>query len=687
MAHEATGSPKRPDERTHAVEEALADILQPELFQCNPFRVLGLPVTAATRAIATQVQKLSAACECGGGADAALDGPFPIRPPPRTNDIKAALRQLHDPLRRLIYELFWFWPLDGGDGASDPGFLALKADDTATAIQLWNAAASHPTTGPIAQHNKAVWSLMTALDLERRAQRVLTDSDGVARYERHWKGAISLWDQIIGHDRTWSTLSARALALDDGRLSLDLVQAIRRSIPQAFVDIDASLVGKYTSDGRADIAALHISLVTQANLHTIDVSDYARTVVARLKAGLLAHAQALDLGIDGREASGVDIAKKLIAPLHGYFTCFTRLDPHAHDDSWEGVIDHVVRRANDYAVVYAHKTDDLASAVALLRCAAELAMADDLRELLDRNINGGIAQPVHSHSEPYLAGASNVQRSQDTPANRVGDHKDNLKEVTTHVRPIRRTKLKKWAWAAAMFIGFVVVIGWLSENTVHRTRATTPSQREAPPIASAAKSTHSTSPGTTATTNFGVHSVPLGPPPSRAGLLSVPPSSPLSVAGPHSIPVSSTPPAPRSTVTYSGPQGLDAEIRSAAQDADRAKAAAAALVAQLADAKRVLDDKRSAVERLQSTVDALEHNIESERLVVSRTDQLEVSQFNQRVQRYNDLVEELRRLNADANAWVDKYNDLAGRAEAQSNEANRLVDAYNEQLERSGTRH
>jgi acetolactate synthase small subunit len=128
-------------------------------------------------------------------------------------------------------------------------------------------------------------------------------------------------------------------------------------------------------------------------------------------------------------------------------------------------------------------------------------------------------------------------------------------------------------------------------------------------------------------------------------------------------------------------------VRTAAQDAERAKAAAATLLAQLADAKQVLDEKRSALERLQSTVDALGRNIDSERLVVSQTDQREVSHFNQKVERYNDLVEELRRQNADANAWVDKYNDLASRAEAQSNEANRLVDAYNEQLETSGTRH
>jgi hypothetical protein len=685
MASEATSPPKRPDERTHAVEDALADILKPERFRRNPFRVLGLPVTATTRATATQVQKLSAVAE-RAGSDTALDGPFPIRPPPGTNDIKAAVRQLHDPLRRLIYELFWFWPLDGGDGASDPGFLALKAGDTAAAINLWNDAATHATSGPIARHNKAVWWLMTALGLERRAQTVLADSDGVARYERHWKGAISLWDQIIGDDRTWSVLSARARALDNGRSPLDLVHAIRRSIPHAFVNINAGLVGKYTSDGRADIAALHISLVTQANLHTIDVSDYARTVVARLKAGLLAHAQALDLGIEGREASGVDIAKELIAPLRSYFTCFTRLDPHAHDDSWEGVLDHVVRRANDYAVAYANKTDDIASAVALLRCASELAMADDLRELLDRNINGGITRPVHVHSEPHLASASNIQQSRDTPANRLPHDQDNLNEVTAHVRRLRRTKLKKWTWAAAAFIGFIVVIGWFSENAAHRTGATTPSRYEASPTVPAVKSTHSTPPGATATTNSGLHSGP-GSPPSGAGLRSVPPSSPLFGPGLHSIPVSSTPSAPRSTVTYSVPRALDAQIRSAAQDADRAKAAAAALVAQLADAKRVLDDKRSAVDRLQSAVDALGHDIDSERLVVSQTDQGEVSQFNQRVQRYNDLVRELRRLNADANAWVDKYNELASRAEAQSNEANRMVDAYNEQLERSSTRH
>jgi len=119
----------------------LLDFATPTLYRQNAFRVLGLPITATPRVIATQLQKLQVLAPLGR-TDPALQGPFAIQPPPTDEVLRAADRQLSDPQLRLLHELFWFWPLPGADAGEDPGYAALKAGAASrTCCKSWNSAA------------------------------------------------------------------------------------------------------------------------------------------------------------------------------------------------------------------------------------------------------------------------------------------------------------------------------------------------------------------------------------------------------------------------------------------------------------------------------------------------------------------------------------------------------------------
>jgi len=172
------------------------------------------------------------------------------------------------------------------------------------------------------------WHL-TALGLEKKSHQLKEDPKAEERYLRYWKGAIRLWDEVLGNDVTWSALSARALALDDARVSLEFIQELRRLTAEAFVSINASLVAKFAKDGRADLAKIQIVMVCTEDLKTLSSWKFTNAAITQLKGGLRAFLRANDPGTEGHEASGADIASTLIGILPAYHSSFEALAYYA----------------------------------------------------------------------------------------------------------------------------------------------------------------------------------------------------------------------------------------------------------------------------------------------------------------------------------------------------------------------
>ena len=88
----------------------------------NPFRILGLPLTASARDIAKQVNTLATYAEMGKSKSFDTDFPF-LRPVNRTAAIiEEANKRIEQSENRLLYSLFWFWkgrvPGAGGNSKS-----------------------------------------------------------------------------------------------------------------------------------------------------------------------------------------------------------------------------------------------------------------------------------------------------------------------------------------------------------------------------------------------------------------------------------------------------------------------------------------------------------------------------------------------------------------------------------------
>ena len=105
------------------------------VYRRNAFRITQLAVDATPREITRQTEKLRLLEKLGGGARAA--GGLGLDPPPDQDAVREALQRLRDPERRLVDELFWFWPQALGQATSDPALQALERGDVAGAARQW----------------------------------------------------------------------------------------------------------------------------------------------------------------------------------------------------------------------------------------------------------------------------------------------------------------------------------------------------------------------------------------------------------------------------------------------------------------------------------------------------------------------------------------------------------------------
>ncbi len=108
------------------------------LINNNPYRILGLPITASEREIARQINSLATYAEMGKVKS--LDTDFPFLPIVERTPfaIEEAKKQIEQTESKLLYSLFWFWKNNSVD---EIAFEVLKEGNTEKAIAIWEKSA------------------------------------------------------------------------------------------------------------------------------------------------------------------------------------------------------------------------------------------------------------------------------------------------------------------------------------------------------------------------------------------------------------------------------------------------------------------------------------------------------------------------------------------------------------------
>ncbi|WP_131989237.1 hypothetical protein [Chthoniobacter flavus] len=356
----------------------LLAMARPEMFRENAFRITGLPVDATTRELSRHADKLKMLEELGRG-ESVHTAAFALSPPPGVDQIRDAMGCLRDPERRVLDELFWFWPETFGQSRNDPAIQALAGGDRETALEIWLLKETNPTTGVTAMHNVAVLWQLVALEWEEYAGEREIDERQRQEIERYWRDSYKRWNVLTADDLFWENLGARVKQLDDPRLNSGFAQRVRATLPQALDKINAQLAVRYAEGGRMALARVHVDLMRETCVDAGELGRSVELVLAPTRARLqqqLARAKEQE----GKNSAGAgQVVRELLEHAQRSFALYD-LFHGAESAAKNDLSDEVATLCLRLLVEYEKATTRTQDCLDLLKSVLPLAKARELHQ-------------------------------------------------------------------------------------------------------------------------------------------------------------------------------------------------------------------------------------------------------------------------------------------------------------------
>jgi len=182
----------------------------------NPYRVLGLPITADEKKIRKRIDDLGISSEMGKEISYDTDLPFLSNFKRTPETIRAAASQIERPENKVFYSLFWFWiksPID------EFVLEILKEGQVEKAIELWEKALTGDET------NKDNYSILRNLSVLYMA----TSSDYETINEYYLSRGIELSGKIFTRDeiKKYSHLiTGNKYNIDEEKLQREFIDEI-----------------------------------------------------------------------------------------------------------------------------------------------------------------------------------------------------------------------------------------------------------------------------------------------------------------------------------------------------------------------------------------------------------------------------------------------------------------------------
>ena len=373
----------------NAGAELLLAAATPELYRRNAFRTAELPVDVAARDLSRRQQRLEVAARTGLPAPPGPGRALPLEQDAQDGDaedgLREALQRLRDPERRLIDELFWFWPLEPGHASEDEALAALARDDVEAATTTWRRVERRPDLGGVALHNLAVLTHAVALDLEVTASsRPLTPAEQAQR-DFSWQQALECWRRLLESESFWSRLGTRVRELDDPRLTSGAVRRLREALPRALLQINAGLALQAAERGLADEVGRQSRLMRQAGWPADALDEALRRVLEPTRARILQLCKSAEAEADSDPAHGDRATRGLIEHTRPLLALLDALLPAGHSGR-DGSHDEVALRILACQIPFGNRTQNWAVSLELLEAAIGLAATATARERLQENI-------------------------------------------------------------------------------------------------------------------------------------------------------------------------------------------------------------------------------------------------------------------------------------------------------------
>ena len=695
--------------------DQLLAYVSPGMYRHNAFRVLGLRISATIRDATRQLDRRRMLVELGH-AETGAQGRLELKPPVSTEELRAAETVFHDSEQRLIHELFWFWPLEPHSAVPDPALEALQTGDVRAASKYWESAKASAVPGDpkglIAKHNMAVRWQLKALDAEQNSRGTIWEGQEQDNLYKLWRAALRYWDDCIKSDVLWNAVSARAIALDDERLSLQFVQSVRKTSGMALLKLHAELALQYAETGNRIGSKSHADLACESELSGSNPTAIQRFIIDPIKERVRQVIAEVEKVRDSDSEHGDEHAKRVIHSFTRYGVVVDKLGGHHGLREIDGLSDEVASQCLSSVVAFHQAKSDDAAANVILETALPLARSDQLRERIRSNLRTGRNNILWEMAAPLIKPLSAVEESKLSPQERlrqfimtveplvdstcasVSESSEVVSTIRDRIaRLLRNISVDAWnvttdAAVALDAIGradkYAVsaeVKTQLGEDRATLVRVHAAKRREIQVAKTEKAKKYAWGIGIAVVIGLIIW--------ANADNSSSPSSGSPATSAAHESVGSLTSSAASGTQAqgdrmYSIPTYMSAELSRERAAAVVAQEEATTLQSKLDADQAELESRQNIARDAQNELEALGSKIERERPLVSNSDEAALHNFNAEVARYNQSLSHVRQLLADANRLVDPYNESVERARQKSSEAGSLVDAYNKQLDKYG---
>lgn len=366
------------------MKQLLHELSLPGLFEHHPFRVLELPVGATTREVSRRSQFMEQALR-----NQMPPPPGPARYLPGSisdeNAVRLAGHHLSDSRRRLIAELFWFWPLSGGPLAADDP-LGIMADPDQDAVEAWTTIVNTSTDDRrtvAAWHNLAVMALYEALTPTSAA---LARPGQLASL---WAVCWVWWRPLLdGGSALWDYLRLRIRDLDDPALKPGAAEGLRRALPAALFLIQVRCAMKHREAGRLEVFQ---ALMTQARAQHLPgdaanaLDEALNVIVSPARESLRVLGEAAEKDAQARKKEAGDILERFLDQAEDLLRDIDLLLPPGHP-SRTHAHDTAALAGLTCQIAYGNETKDWKRSAGQLNQCLLLVEGDAARERIQGNV-------------------------------------------------------------------------------------------------------------------------------------------------------------------------------------------------------------------------------------------------------------------------------------------------------------
>jgi len=350
----------------------LLDLATPELYRVNAYRILDLHPKASSRDVRKKLDKIRKMQKLGGSLPTPI-GVAALNPPPTEEHLRDAGQRLADPLRLLLDELFWFWPLtDNRDLALE----ALKQNKMEAAAQLWAEAAAVEKNRPLSIHNLAVLYHLVALENKVGDQQLIN----------YWNEALKYWYQVEQDDEFWGLYRNRVHELDDPRVTDHDVDMIRRDLPLAILGINSRIAVNAAESSDEKTMLFHLNLINQAPCNEASRNRALRDSIMPISKRIKTLCRKARSDIEKNPEKGDDYFESLFnqtKPLMEIQNHVLGEDNPTRNDNQ----DEIVLASLECIISYGNETEEWVRTRDMMRILVPLAVSMSTQERLNRNLS------------------------------------------------------------------------------------------------------------------------------------------------------------------------------------------------------------------------------------------------------------------------------------------------------------